>query len=239
MSARGWRSALSPQRPPIPTNSHWAVGLTLAAGLLAASIYVVAERNMPDVIEDDGGEEAMIVALGAPAQRLEPPPVETPPEPQPEPQTPTERAEDAPPPEPPPQPRPVAPPAPSDGRLSSGFGTGQGPPAPPPPPPVRRTTLDQGFIDISTREYVRRVEYPYEALRRGIQGRGRLRVRIDRSGRVVEWRLAQSAGHRLLDREIERVAKQVEQLDPLPDDFGRRTADLIIPFAFVIEAAPT
>lgn len=233
-----WQSALSPFRPPVPTMAHWGAGTVSAAAALALAVYIIAERSLPDERPDEETPEPVIVALGAPAQRLEPPPpVETPQEPPAEPQTPTERAEDAPPPEPPPEPRPAIPQAPDTGRLSSGFGPGAGDAPPPPPPPPRPVVLDQDFITMSTLEYVRRVNYPYEALRRNLQGTGRLLVRVDRSGRVLDWRISSSAGHRILDREIERVARQVRQLDPLPPEYTRSTADLIIPFAFVMEPA--
>ncbi|MEL6258909.1 MAG: energy transducer TonB [Pseudomonadota bacterium] len=241
MAARGWSSALSPKPPPIPTAGHWSAGLVAAMAVIAVGLSVIADRSLPNDNLGAEDEERVIVALGAPARRLEPPPpVETPPEPLPDLKTatPTERAEDAPPPEPPPAPRPIAPPAPSDGRLSSGFGTGTGPPTPPPPPPPKRDTLDRAYFDISTREYVSLVKYPYDALRRGLQGTAQIKVRIDRSGRVLEWKMVRSTGHRLLDREVERVARKVRQLDPLPSDYRRRTADLIIPFTFVMEPGP-
>ena len=237
MTRSRWISAISPFRPPVPRVWHWTGGLTVAVAALAGAVYFYAVENMPDPIDEDAELETMIVSLGAPAQRLEPPPPPPPdvppPEPEPEPQAPTERAEDAPPPEPPPQPRPVAPPAPSNSRPSSGFGTGTEP-APPPPPKVRQ--LDRTFIEISTREYVSRVSYPYEALRRNQQGQGQLLVLIDKNGRVLEWSLSVSTGHAILDREIERVAKQVDQLDPLPDDYAFQRARLNIPFNFILES---
>ncbi|MEO1787465.1 MAG: TonB family protein, partial [Pseudomonadota bacterium] len=164
-----------------------------------------------------------------------PPPDAPPPEPAAEPQAPTERAEDAPPPAPPPQPRPVTPPAPSDGRLSSGFGE-PGPPSPgPPPPPPPPRDLDRSFVQYSVNQYIGRVRYPRDALKRQLQGTGRLRVVISRSGEVQSWEIIESTGQRLLDREIERVAKSVEQLDPLPDYYERPRAILIVPFSFVMD----
>lgn len=241
MSQQDWTSAISPQKPPVPKARHWAAGLLVSLTALAGAIYVYAKENIPEPVGDGEDIESMVVSLGAPAQRLEPPPPpppEAPPPPPPEPTVPTERADDAPPPEPPPQPRPVIQPAPSDGRLSSGFGTGAqpGPPAPPPPPPPPPPPqLRQQFIDVSTAAYVSQVSYPYEALRRHQQGTGQLLIVIDRRGRVLEWTLIRSTGHRLLDREIERVARKVEQLDPLPDYYTAPTANLIIPFSFILD----
>jgi len=235
MGTERWTSALSPHQPPVPRGHHWGAGLVISLAALATGIYLYARANLPDPVDEDEAPESVIVALGAPAQRLEepPPPPEEPPPPEPpEPQVPTERAEDAPPPAPPPQPRPVFQ-QPTNARPSSGFGTGTKPAPPPPPPPPKE--LSRQFIDISTYAYVSQVEYPYNAMRRQQEGTGRLMVVIDRSGVVRSWNLIRSTGHNLLDREIERVAKRVEQLDPLPPDWDRPTAKLIIPFTFVLD----
>lgn len=236
MSRPHWSSAISAHGPPVPTAAHWSVSLVISLFVLASATWVVAARSLPEPIADNEELESVVVSLGAPAQRLEPPPPPPPdappPEPDPEPQVPTERAEDAPPPEPPPQPRPVIPAAPSTGRLSSGFGTGTGPPAPPPPPVVE---LRWDFKDYSARQYISRVRYPEQALRRQIQGRGRLEVTIDRSGRILGYEIIESTGERILDREIERVAREVKSLDPLPNYYTRPTATLIVPFIFILD----
>ena len=238
MVARNWSSALSPHRPPVPGGLHWAAGTLMSLILLGAAVYIYADNQIPNAAPEGEAVESMIVALGAPAQKLEPPPPapETPPpEPAP-PQKPTERADDAPPPAPPPQPRPIAPPAPTDGPLSSGFDGAAGiKPAPQPPPPPKRE-LDKSFIDISTAQYAERANYPFEALRRHQQGHGTIQIVIDRTGKVLDWKLAGSTGHKLLDREIRRVAGQVKQLDPLPAYYQDDTAILIIPFTFIMDA---
>lgn len=238
MSRPRWMSAISAHRPPVPTTAHWTTSLIVSAAILAGASWLIAARSLPEPIEDGEEVESVIVSLGAPAQRLEPPPPPPPdappPEPAPEPQVPTERAEDAPPPEPPPQPRPVLPAAPADGRLSSGFGAGTGPPAPAAPPP-QIIELRWDFKDYSARQYISRVRYPREALRRQIQGRGKLEVTIDQSGRILGHEIIQSTGSHILDREIERVAGEVERLDPLPDYYTRSTATLIVPFAFILD----
>lgn len=241
MSRSAWSSAISPQHPPIPTLGHWTGGLVASIIMLAGGTAWIARETMPDPLPEEEVVEQMVVALGAPAQRLEPPPppppeAEPPPPEPPPPTRPTERAEDAPPPAPPPEPRVYYPPENTGLKASSGFNPDPGPPSPPPAPPPRVETLSRTFIDISTREYVSRVEYPYEALRRRIEGQGSILVVIDRKGRVLSWELSQSTGSRILDREISRVAKQVEQLDPLPANYGPSTAKLLIPFTFVMSA---
>jgi len=205
---------------------------------MLAALYVVAGRTIPDEpIEAEA--EQIIVSLGAPAQRLDPPPPELipdepPDEPPLEPQVKTERAEEAPPPEAPPEPRYYPPVQQATGALSSGFGEAKepAPPSPPPPPPPRE--LSRSFINLASTEYVRRVQYPFEALRRHDEGNGAIKVELDRSGRVLKWELVQSTGSNILDREIIRVANQVEQLDPLPPDYPYPSAKVIVPFSFIM-----
>ncbi|MAK63023.1 MAG: hypothetical protein CMK09_18795 [Ponticaulis sp.] len=146
-----------------------------------------------------------------------------------------ERAEDAPPPEAPPQPRPVFQPVVS-GPPSSGFGEGVGdaPPAPPPPLPPPPPRLNPDFTTISTKAYVSRVRYPRRAVLDQLEGLGMLAVTVERSGRVRGYNLRQSTGHRILDREILRVAEEVTQLDPLPVEYTLQSAVILIPFNFFI-----
>lgn len=237
MSRLRWSSAISPQPPPVPGAPHWAGGLLVSVTALACAVYLYAEEIRPEQDQSGPEIEEIIVTLGAPAQRLEAPPpsldTATPPT---EPTAPTERSEDAPPPEAPPEPRAAFPQASSDGKLSSGFGTGTQP-APPPPPspaPTQLVVLSKRFLDISTAAYASQVKYPFESLRRREEGDGQLQVVIDRQGRVLSSTLVRSTGHERLDREMERVAQRVEQLDPLPPDYYYPTATLTIPFSFIM-----
>ena len=227
--SKTWSSPISSAIPPIPNNMHWALGVFCATIILASATYGFIDKGVPIDDNSNAEVETIIVSLGAPAQRLEPPPVmpepEIPPEPEPQPLVKTERAEEAPPPKPPETPRrpPIVQPEP--GPLSSGFTE-----APVVPPP----TLDQHFIDISMHAYISRVNYPYNALRNRVQGVGMIRVTIDRKGNVTSWEFTKSSGSQILDKEISRVASKVKKLDPLPDNYPFPRARLIIPFSFVL-----
>jgi protein TonB len=242
MTGSRWSSAICPKSPFIPGAVHWGTGLVVSGAALFVILYTIADKAIPIEVPEEGQVEEIVVSLGAPARRLEPPPPELipdeppPEEPPPPPEVKTERAEEAPPPEAPPEPRYFPPVQTTTGPLSSGLGEARErspPPAPPPPPPPP-AVLDRSFIAISTAEYISRVEYPYEALRRRIEGRGAIAVRIDRRGHVLNWRLSQSTGNAVLDREIRNVANKVKQLDPLPASYPNEQVTLIIPFTFMI-----
>ena len=86
-----------------------------------------------------------------------------------------------------------------------------------------------------SRIYLSLLTYPDRAERRGVEGVGILQVVIARNGTVQGWLLVESSGHPILDREIERVARRVSQLEPLPPSFSGETATLIVPFGFTLQ----
>lgn len=249
MSARlNWTSAIAPTPPPVPANGHWLMGLIAAIAILAGAALHYAGGETATVAYEEA--EAVVVALGAgPARRLEAPPAGVEAAEADEATVVAERAEDAPPPAPPPEPRKIAGFSDGEGRLSSGTGgTGTGPPAvlPPPPPPASRPAppppkpaapppLDYNFIQKSHRIYMEQIIYPAASLRRREQGMGILRVVIDRSGRVLDWRLRKSTGYERLDQEIRRVAQITKQLDPLPDAYPADRAEADLKIIFFIE----
>ncbi|WOE76577.1 energy transducer TonB [Alterisphingorhabdus coralli] len=227
-----WTSALSPERPPVPRGWHWSLGALVSVMILGTGVWQYSRNAIPET-----GEmiDEMVVTLGAPARRLEPPPpgVET----TDEPEIPTERAEDAPPPAAPEEPRAVA--ASSlDGSMASGTGAKPAPPKPlpppPPEPPPKVTELPTDFVRISHAQYRNRIRYPTASRRIGEEGKGVLQVTIARSGKVLNAQLITSTGHRNLDREIERVAETVTQLDPLPANYANDTATTDISITFVL-----
>lgn len=242
----GWASAISPHEPPVPKDWHWGAGL-VASVLLLGGLATLTVRGTA------GGEmvpEAapVLVTLGSGAQRLEAPPPAPPDAPvRPDTGPVAERAADAPPVSPPPQPRAV----PqwtqgTGGELSSGTGAGGGdglaPPAPPPPPPPRpaapRTaTVSAKYVRFSNALYASLINYPAEAIRLELQGSGTLRITVARDGRVLRWVLTKSTGHKVLDREIERVATEVKRVDPLPDEFTGESAWVDIRITFIGEYA--
>lgn len=234
-AAIAWSSAIAPEAPPIPRQWHWLAGVALGALALTLVSLRYADAGEALMIAE---EEAVVISLGGQARRLDPPPpeVETSEE---APQV-AERADDAPPPAAPVEPRVVAGSAEGEGRASSGTGGGaSGPPAPlpppPPPPPPRPTAVSQRFVEISIREYSRQIIYPKMALDREQEGQGVLRVQIARDGSVLDWKLIRSTGHAQLDREIQRVARRVRRLDPLPANFAYDTTKVEIPITFTIE----
>ncbi|MCJ2187978.1 energy transducer TonB [Novosphingobium beihaiensis] len=105
------------------------------------------------------------------------------------------------------------------GGMGRGIGTGSGEGVDiKPPPPPRQAPVDAGvqYDEVSTAIYSSLIRYPQSALDNQQEGMGRLRVVVTREGKVLSWGIEQSTGHSVLDREIRRVARKVDALDPLP-----------------------
>ena len=82
--------------------------------------------------------------------------------------------------------------------------------------------------------YAGELRYPRSAERERLQGRGVLRVRVNRTGRVEEWRIQQSVGHAILDREVERAARRVRRLPRVPDSLPYESLLIDVPITYQI-----
>jgi TonB family protein len=73
----------------------------------------------------------------------------------------------------------------------------------------RKTAGIYSGVDLA--KYFRRVrlpEYPYEARRLGLSGRGTYRAHVEASGKVTRVEVVQSAGHKALDDVVIAAALQ-------------------------------
>jgi len=77
-------------------------------------------------------------------------------------------------------------------------------------------------------------KYPIRAKRLRIQGEGRLRILIDRTGRTRQVSLEQRTGNRLLDKAALEMAQRANPFPPMPTDDPRRELEFIVPVAFVL-----
>ncbi|MBU0604180.1 MAG: TonB family protein [Gammaproteobacteria bacterium] len=73
------------------------------------------------------------------------------------------------------------------------------------------------------------VFYPQEAVERELEGEVRLRLLLDRSGRVLEAAVMRSSGHPLLDRAALDAARQIGRLD------AGGVRELLLPVVFRLE----
>lgn len=78
----------------------------------------------------------------------------------------------------------------------------------------------------------RHKDYPARARSRRQQGVVMLQFSMDRVGRVLDYRIARSSGHRLLDHAVEKMIRRAEPLPALPDRLGSGRLELVLPIRF-------
>jgi len=75
-------------------------------------------------------------------------------------------------------------------------------------------------------------QYPRSAQRRRQEGTAYLRFVIDRTGQVLSYQVERSSGHRLLDREVERIILRAAPLPAMPSEMTLSKLELVVPFSF-------
>ncbi|HBM12475.1 MAG TPA: energy transducer TonB [Rhodospirillaceae bacterium] len=99
-----------------------------------------------------------------------------------------------------------------------------------------------GGIPGSTADYIatlqawlaRHKEYPRSAQKRGQEGTALLYFVIDRNGQVLEHRLRESSGYRVLDKEVMAMIERAQPLPRIPDDMPMQQMELVLPVQFFL-----
>ncbi len=238
----------------------WGPGfLTVAAhGVLLAVVL-----PMPDPPQLEEPRVVLRVKAPPPEQAIAPPPPEPPP---PEPEPPPPPPEPAPPalqtpappepkrtpkpepapsqPQPQPQPQPEPPPEPPPTPAVDPLppATDASPAKLPTRPATKPSKPSGGTVDLGAyaksmrSKLLRHRRYPPAALRTGLEGVVKVKIAVDRRGRIVgEPVVVQSSGHPVLDAEALRIARVAAPYDPFPDDVDKDVHKIVIPIDFHIE----
>ncbi len=80
----------------------------------------------------------------------------------------------------------------------------------------------------------RHKEYPRRAKRRQQQGTALLYLVMDREGQVLEYRIQESSGHRLLDQEVTAMIERARPLPGMPDEMPGAQLELVVPVEFFL-----
>jgi len=70
------------------------------------------------------------------------------------------------------------------------------------------------------------------ARRRGIEGTGSVRVRLDRRGRVLERSVEKSTGERLLDDAAVEMTSRADPFPPVPGNYSGDSFEFVAPIEF-------
>ena len=79
-------------------------------------------------------------------------------------------------------------------------------------------------------------KYPASARRLGLEGKGAVKIRIDRKGKIVgEPTMHTSTGHEVLDQEALAMVRCAAPFEAPPQEFDKDVATLAIPVHFKLK----
>ena len=82
----------------------------------------------------------------------------------------------------------------------------------------------------------RHKHYPSRALTRRQEGTVAITFIINKDGKLAGYRITHSSGHRLLDREVEKMLKRAAPFPPFPIDMAQEFIRLSLPVDFYIKS---
>lgn len=74
--------------------------------------------------------------------------------------------------------------------------------------------------------------YPLRARRKGLEGETTVTFSVLKDGRIVDIKVQQQSGHRILDKAALEALERVGHLDPIPPTIARERWDFSIPIRF-------
>ncbi|HEY7688936.1 MAG TPA: energy transducer TonB [Dongiaceae bacterium] len=107
--------------------------------------------------------------------------------------------------------------------------------AEPKPASTPSASREPRYADILLAWLQQKLIYPPKAERRGIEGTATVWIQIDSAGHVLDYRIRQSSGHRLLDREVEALIERADPMPPVPADEQAPQLEFTIPVVFDIK----
>ena len=137
--------------------------------------------------------------------------------------------------------QPTAQPRPAEAKLPGPAAPKAASAAPGPRPEPAQTAaaaagVRDAFLDAYQSAVFARLRakhrYPRALRRRGIGGAGRVEIRIAEDGRLLSWRLIESAGHPDLDAEIARLIERTAPFPPFPPELERSSIRFGFPVRF-------
>ncbi|WP_150004115.1 energy transducer TonB [Iodidimonas muriae] len=76
--------------------------------------------------------------------------------------------------------------------------------------------------------------YPRSALRREIEGSARVKVTIDRDGKIANFEMLEDTGHEVLNREVPKLMERINPLPTPPSDLSDAELTFILPLSWVL-----
>lgn len=90
------------------------------------------------------------------------------------------------------------------------------------------------YVGLLRQQLERNKVYPRTAQQRRQQGSAMLRIAIDRGGQVLSFKIEQSSGYELLDREVVAMVQRASPLPPIPAGLDIDRLEVVVPVEFLL-----
>lgn len=90
------------------------------------------------------------------------------------------------------------------------------------------------YVGLLRQQLERNKVYPRNAQQRRQQGSAMLRIAIDRGGQVLSFKIEQSSGYELLDREVVAMVQRASPLPPIPAGLNIDRLEVVVPVEFFL-----
>lgn len=77
--------------------------------------------------------------------------------------------------------------------------------------------------------------YPRAAMSQEIEGRAKVKMTIDRAGKITHYEMVESTGSDLLDAEVVKLMERINPLPAPPADASDSNLTFVLPLAWVLE----
>lgn len=77
--------------------------------------------------------------------------------------------------------------------------------------------------------------YPRAAMSQEIEGRAKVKMTIDRAGKITNYEVVESTGSDLLDAEVVKLMERINPLPAPPADASDSNLTFVLPLAWVLE----
>ncbi|NOY71043.1 MAG: energy transducer TonB [Gammaproteobacteria bacterium] len=206
-------------------------------GAIAFWLALPAPERLPEIPPEQILRVSLLATIAettTAAKPVTPPPQKKikPPKPEPKPEPVIQKPEPAPEPviEPAPQPEPL--PAKPPPKIVDTPVPEPEPIEPTPAPLSATATAEYEQLLVAWLE--KQKKYPKRAKRMRIEGEGRLRILIDRTGNIQKIMLEQRTGNRLLDKAALEMAERANPFPAMPDNDPRQELEFIVPVVFAL-----
>jgi protein TonB len=129
---------------------------------------------------------------------------------------------------------PTPQPTPQQAAVAAPVQPSPAPAAPSAADVARRTAAEANWQGTLLAHLERHKKYPRLARKRHEEGTAYLRFRMDRSGQVLSFSLARSAGYDALDEEVLAMIQRAQPLPALPAEVTDSVVEIVVPVQFTL-----